>query len=129
MAPYLLTEYLRQIFDEIKDDKEYLHSCLLVNRHLCKSIIDILWKQPFRFLYTCKKEFCQCINKKVIKRQFQAYNLIETYLSCFMFNEELKKNISRNQIYEKPNYKRPTFNYIQFLKNIDFEELYSTIID
>jgi hypothetical protein len=131
MTSYLPAECLHQIFEELKDDKEYLHSCLLVNRHWCKNIIDILWKQPFRFLYTCKKEICQCNNnnEKVIKRQFQAYNLVETYLSCFMFNEELKminSFISRNEI---PNYKRPIFNYIQFLKYMDFEELHTAIID
>lgn len=133
MTTYLPAECLRQIFEELKEDKEDLHSCLLVNRHWCKNTIDILWKQPFRFLYTCKKEICQCNNEKAIKRQFQAYNLLETYLSCFMFNEELRINesyiLQQRQDNDRPNYKRPIFNYIQFLKYIDFEELHNAIID
>ncbi|GBC06286.1 hypothetical protein RclHR1_06740002 [Rhizophagus clarus] len=129
MTSYLPAECLRQIFEELKDDKEDLHSCLLVNRHWCKNIIDILWKQPFRFLYTCKKESCQCNNEKAIKRQFQAYNLLETYLSCFMFNEEIKISSQRRQDRDRPNYNRPIFNYIQYLKYLDFEELHNAIID
>src|SRR2546421_78059 len=108
MTPNLPVECLRKIFDEFKDDKETLHSCLLVNRHWCKNTIDLLWSQPFQFLYTCKKEICQCTHEKSIKRQFQAYNLLETCLSCFMFNEELRINPS-----QQPTYERPLFNYIQ----------------
>ncbi|RIA94907.1 hypothetical protein C1645_817398 [Glomus cerebriforme] len=129
MAPYLPTECLRKIFEELQNDKENLHSCLLVNRSWCKSVIDILWKQPFRFLYTCKSEICQCTNQKMNKRQYQAYNLLGTYLSCFMFNEELKINTLRQEGIDKPTYKRTLFNYIQFLQYIDFEELHSAIID
>ncbi|CAG8553736.1 17830_t:CDS:2 [Rhizophagus irregularis] len=50
-----------------------------------------------------------------------------------MFNEELRINesyiLQQRQDNDRPNYKRPIFNYIQFLKYIDFEELHNAIID
>src|SRR6266498_783269 len=104
MATFLPTECIRQIFDEFKDDKETLHSCLLVNRYWCINTIDILWRQPFRFLYTCRKEICQCTHEKVYKRQSQASNLLETYLLCFMFNEEFRNKTSLQPCEEKPSY-------------------------
>ncbi|EXX76548.1 hypothetical protein RirG_032170 [Rhizophagus irregularis DAOM 197198w] len=114
-------ELIRPIVLYLKNDKKSLHSCLLVSRDWCKETVDLLWKQPFHFLYTCNKinssvlaQFtnpklnnqCHCSNEK---RQYQATNLLMTYLS-------IKHGII-------------TFDYFEFLRVLDLHELYCAIKD
>ena len=41
------------IIEELKDDKQTLFSCILVNKTWCETIIPILWRDPWKSL---KKE-------------------------------------------------------------------------
>jgi hypothetical protein len=41
-------DILYSIFEEVKDDKMTLLSCLFVNRTWCEIIIPILWKDPMK---------------------------------------------------------------------------------
>ena len=89
-------EIIRQIVLYLKNDKKSLHSCLLVSRDWCRETVDLLWRQPFHFLYTCNKtnssassqstnpdliNHCHCLKEKKKKLQYQATNLFITYLS------------------------------------------------
>ncbi|GBC36862.2 hypothetical protein GLOIN_2v1474929 [Rhizophagus irregularis DAOM 181602=DAOM 197198] len=125
-------ELIRPIVLHLKNDKKSLHSCLLVSRDWCKETVDLLWKQPFHFLYTCNKtnssvfsrfknskKYC-CSNKK---RQYQANNLLMTYLLIKHNKEFVEKGII------KAKSKRITFDYFEFLFVLDFHELYCTIKD
>ncbi|CAG8654502.1 7313_t:CDS:1, partial [Acaulospora morrowiae] len=109
-------ECIPLILIHLKADIKTLHSCLFVNRLWCSETVRILWHQPFRHLYTsdCQMEI----------RILQAENLILTYLSCifYQYNEELVKN----SVILTP-VKKPLFNYIQFLKNLDLLDFFAVI--
>ncbi|CAG8464926.1 11141_t:CDS:2 [Ambispora gerdemannii] len=45
-SPILATEILQEIFKYIRD-LQTLFSCLLVNRQWCRTVIPILWRDPF----------------------------------------------------------------------------------
>ncbi|CAG8773357.1 6989_t:CDS:1, partial [Dentiscutata heterogama] len=109
---------------EFKYDKSSLHSCLLVNRLWCQIAVRFLWCHPFRLLYSCKNSPCKCSNEK---RQSQAKNLIETYMSVIIY---LSKNtLIRKQVITPAQVTVPVFNYLDFLQNIDLLELSATIHD
>ncbi|CAG8464517.1 13795_t:CDS:1 [Acaulospora morrowiae] len=113
-------ECIHLILIHLKADINTLHSCLLVDRLWCSETVRILWHQPFRHLYTVNYQY------QMEKRKLRAGNLILTYLSCilYQYNEELVKNF----IIPKP-VKKPLFNYIQFLKNLDLIEFSAVIKD
>ncbi|GES95570.1 hypothetical protein GLOIN_2v1474929 [Rhizophagus clarus] len=127
-------ELIRQIVLYLKNDKKSLHSCLLVSRVWCKETVDLLWRKPFHFLYTCNKintsVFSRFKNSKSIinqrhcskeKLQYQATNLLKTYLLIKHDKEFVKKGI----IKEKG--ERITFDYFEFLCALDLHELYCAI--
>src|SRR5438046_2368272 len=43
---FLNKDVLFLIFEELKNDKKSLYSCLLVNRTWCTTAVPILWKNP-----------------------------------------------------------------------------------
>jgi hypothetical protein len=91
-------DILYLIFEEFKDDKKALHSCLLVNRTWCEMIIPILWKDPWEFLK--------------FGREKSLFNVIISHLSDESRNNNLRKIL-------KNSYKRPLFDYISFCKTLD----------
>jgi hypothetical protein len=90
-------DILYLIFEEFKDDKKALHSCLLVNRTWCEMIIPILWKDPWEFLK--------------FGREKSLFNVIISHLS-----DESRNNLRK---FLKNSYKRPLFDYISFCKTFD----------
>ncbi|CAG8551815.1 16686_t:CDS:1, partial [Dentiscutata heterogama] len=119
MRNYIPPECLQLIFYNIQDDRISLHSCLLVNRTWCNNIIGILWKQPFHLLYFCKENTS-------VKRNLQATNLLETYISCLI---QQNKSILVEKSIISQFIKPPMFNYVQYLKFLDLYELYMAIYD
>ncbi|CAB4428500.1 unnamed protein product [Rhizophagus irregularis] len=125
-------ELIRSIVLHLRNDKKSLHSCLLVSRDWCKETVDLLWKQPFHFLYTCNKinpsvfsrfknsKQCHCSNEK---RQYQATNLLMTYLLIKHDKAFVEKGII------KAKSERITFDYFEFLFVLDLHELYCAIKD
>ncbi|PKY38636.1 hypothetical protein RhiirA4_451656 [Rhizophagus irregularis] len=130
-------EIVRLIVLYLKNDKKSLHSCLLVSRNWCRETVDLLWKQPFHFLYTCNKinssvtsqsirksklynqQYC-CSNEK---RQYQATNLLMTYLLIKHDKEFVEEGIIKAES------ERITFNYFEFLFVLDLHELYYAVKD
>jgi hypothetical protein len=87
-------DVLYLIFEELKDDKMTLLSCLLVNRTWCEMIIPILWKDPWKRLGQ--------------GREKSLTNVIISHLL-----DETRKKFLKNP------YKRPLFDYISFCKTLD----------
>ncbi|RGB38334.1 hypothetical protein C1646_812705 [Rhizophagus diaphanus] len=129
-------EIVRLIILYLKNDKKSLHSCLLVSRNWCRETVDLLWKQPFHFLYTCNKinssvtsqyrksklynqQYC-CSNEK---RRHQATNLLMTYLLIKHDKEFVEEGIIKSES------ERITFNYFEFLFVLDLHELYYAVKD
>ncbi|GBB91256.1 hypothetical protein RclHR1_18400005 [Rhizophagus clarus] len=97
-------DVLYSIFEELKDDKKALLSCLSVNRTWCKIIIPIFWKDPWKQLYT-----------RETTKLLSLFDVIISHLS-----DESRKNISNKFLKD---YKKPLFNYISFCKNLNLSEL------
>jgi hypothetical protein len=127
-------ELIRLIVLYLKNDKKSLHSCLLVSRDWCKETVDLLWRQPFHFLYNCNKiksvfslyrnpilnnQYCCSIKK----RQYQATNLLMTYLLIKHDKEFVKKGIIKAED------ERITFDYFEFLSVLDLHQLYCAVKD
>ncbi|CAG8804219.1 23889_t:CDS:1, partial [Dentiscutata erythropus] len=121
--PSLPCEFILPIICHLSNDKKSLCSCLLVNRFWCQETIKVLWCKPFKLLYTCKKKPCFCSTEK---RRSQAANLLSTYLSCILLKYK------DSYIQNKSNFKissAPLFYYIDYLNDIDLNELYSAVED
>jgi hypothetical protein len=89
------------IFEELQYDKNALHSCLLVNKIWCETIVPILWKNPWKYL----------IRRKVLLK------VILSHLS-----DELKNNLLKNKgirIF----YQGPLFKYISFCRHLNLSEI------
>ncbi|RIA89086.1 hypothetical protein C1645_806438 [Glomus cerebriforme] len=84
---------LESVIDNLKDNKETLFSCLLVNRLLCKHVIPYLWSSPFDLEINPNKH-------KLI---------IRTYISCLR-EEEKQWLINYQEL------TTPTIDYPKYLK-------------
>ncbi|RIA86744.1 hypothetical protein C1645_828810 [Glomus cerebriforme] len=97
------SDVLYLIFEEVRDDKETLHSCLLVNKTWCELIIPILWRNPWKYLEMENEKF--------------LLNVIISHLSDESKNN-LKSQCTAN-ILKNPYQKRPLFNYISFCRHLN----------
>src|SRR5436305_7752581 len=52
MSCSLLPDCLNEVFENLKDDKITLHSCLLVSRLWCKISVRIFWRKLLSFNYS-----------------------------------------------------------------------------
>jgi hypothetical protein len=96
------------IFEQLQDDKKTLCPCFLVNKTWCVTIIQILLKNPWKFL---EKE-----------KETLLLNVIFLHLS----------NASRNKIGEQylltNSYQNPLFDYISYCRRLNLDEI-QRIID
>src|SRR3954454_4007348 len=117
-------EIIRSIVLHLKNDKKSLHSCLLVSRDWCRETVDLLWRQPFHFLYTCNKmNFSIFKNCHPSGKKRQSTNLLMTYLSIKYNDELVKEGIIKTKS------RNVLFNYFEFLNVLDLHELYYAIED
>ena len=72
-----LPEITNYIIQYLRNDLKSLYSCILVNRHLCRITIPMLWEDPF----------------SVICQEGSSCNLLDTYL--LFFNDDDKNKIKR----------------------------------
>lgn len=125
MIPKLPIDILEEIFENLESLIPTLHSCLLLSRECCKTIIPILYRQPFHYT-----------------RKNPSPKLIDTYLSNITsndishiikvdldllekFNIDLFKS-SKNDDDDDNNEKEifSIFNYHSHLKRLNYRDLY-----
>ncbi|CAG8465183.1 14298_t:CDS:2 [Rhizophagus irregularis] len=137
----LPAECLQHIFAHLSYSKSSLHSCLLVNRLWCVNVVKVLWSQPFHLLNICPSSTSpfgvqgQC-NRTTKDTYIQCAALINVYLSFLdrdeksnLLNNRIKLNSSKIKDKDNSNQyflENPTFNYIEFLRYLDLEELFIT---
>ncbi|RIA86207.1 hypothetical protein C1645_741014 [Glomus cerebriforme] len=126
MIPQLPIDILEEIFENLESLISTLHSCLLLSRACCRTIIPILYRQPF--CYT---------------RRNPSPKLINTYLSNLTSNDIshilkvdidlLKKykieissspNCDGEIISENSKKSHSIFNYHSHLKKLNYRDLY-----
>ena len=88
------------IFEELKNDKKSLYSCLLVNRTWCVTAVPILWTNPDRHPLT-------------MKAKSKLFNVILLHLS--EESKDILKNLGINNLVTEIYHQHPLFNYILFL--------------
>ncbi|CAG8622717.1 12629_t:CDS:1 [Ambispora leptoticha] len=128
MAPFLPSDCYNKIFENLEQDRNTLHSCILVNRQWCQSAIPVLWSQPFRLLCICRDP-AEYSPESWRKR---AGLLMETYF--LSLNDEEKRALRRKRVYlskeitASPEAKPcPIFNYPHFLRQVDFGEAFAAL--
>ncbi|CAG8622024.1 10965_t:CDS:2 [Rhizophagus irregularis] len=106
MANRLPRECLEEIFHILEYEKSTLHSCLLVNRSWCISVIRFLWKRPFQLA----KKPCS--------------DIIEIYISFF---SPIVKNYLLSEGVNIPlNDTTKIFDYPSFIRDFRFDDLYES---
>src|SRR5215213_10731344 len=89
---------LNEVFENLKDDKITLHSCLLVSRLWCTISIRILWRDIWN-----------------LSRGFNVESILSTLISCLPV--ESKELLNKNEIFiSTPTSKPPLFDYVAFCK-------------
>src|SRR5213083_800851 len=102
MMTKLNVDCLNLIFDELEEDKNSLHSCLLVNKEWCNIAVPILWKK-----YS---------NVILFKENEESKNLVNTILSCLPPSSRQLLSDIDIKLLSTILLKTPLFNYISFCK-------------
>src|SRR6266480_1340579 len=103
------TDCLNEVFENLKDDKITLHSCLLVSRLWCKISIRILWRDIWNF-----------------NRGFNVESALSTLISCLPV--ESNELLNKNKIFiSTPTSKPPLFDYAAFCKVLSVNKISQTI--
>ncbi|CAG8556219.1 7689_t:CDS:1 [Acaulospora morrowiae] len=106
MCSSLPVEILQKIFSYLNVSS--LHSCLLVNRCWCVSVIPLLWREPF-----------DSFDYHKVQIWYKSANLIRTYVSCLP--DEIKNSLmNENVILPHAALIKPTFEYSSFLQCLDY---------
>ena len=96
----LPADCLNEIFECLKEDKVTLHSCLLVNRLWCEVSVRILWTSVWNY---------------------------KTLIACLP--NESKEILHKNEIIAlTPTLKSPLFNYIEFIKKLEIDNIIENIL-
>jgi hypothetical protein len=107
MSRQLPADCLNDIFEYLEENKNTLHSCLLVNRQCSDIAVRILWRNVWNFQS----------NKKS-----RALSIISTLIACLP--KESKDHLRKNGIVIPPPTQRPPlFNYASFCKVISINEI------
>ncbi len=95
-----LPEITNRIIQYLESDLKSLHSCVLVNRHLCRITIPILWEDPFSVKFQDRQNF------------------LDTYFTFFNQDDKMKLKGFGIPI-DSSLIKKPLFNYPSFIKILD----------
>ncbi|RGB32950.1 hypothetical protein C1646_762266 [Rhizophagus diaphanus] len=98
-------ELIYNITKYFHNDISTLHSCILVNRTWCHSVIPLLWENPF-------------------STRTKDYNFIKFYLNNL--NDDFKKKLNQYNI-DKLLPSNTLFNYICFIRYLNIWKMISSI--
>ncbi|KAF0556874.1 hypothetical protein F8M41_014605 [Gigaspora margarita] len=129
MASSLPSECLSHIFENLSNDRASLRNCLLVNRLWCLNAVTVLWSQPFHLVNVCPSKTTSsntCIRSQK-KRLIQCSILLNIYLSFLSKEEKLTLINNKIKLQQQRNTGGFTFNYVEFLRYLDLEELFITV--
>ena len=79
------------LFEGLQDDSKSLFSCLMVNRLWCETVIPILWRNPWLYIYTIDYS-----NKSYL------YYILTYYLSDSVKEFLTRKEIQLPSVSNKP---------------------------
>jgi hypothetical protein len=94
-----LPELIYKVIQNLYDDYNTLHSCILVNKLWCRLTISLLWEDPF--------------STKILKN----YHFIEIYLHNL--NEDGKAQLNEYVIHNDVFPSNTLFNYPSFIQHLD----------
>ncbi|CAG8521957.1 6503_t:CDS:1 [Funneliformis caledonium] len=103
-------EILQNIFKQVSHFTD-LYNCLLVNRYWCTNVLPTLWENPLEKIFWSRN-----------------FKIIEIYISCLSPQSKLilqQNGLERVQLLKKGDKDVPLFNYIMYLRGIDFTILYT----
>ncbi|GBB87764.1 hypothetical protein RclHR1_14260005 [Rhizophagus clarus] len=115
----LTEDCLKGILEFISDDKNTLYSCLNANRAFCKSVVPILWRNPWIYssIYYDDTIFWKCIGKTILK--------------CLP--KESKEDFYKNGLKLNPSIiEQPLFNYVTYCQSLSdkiIEKLVDNLLD
>jgi hypothetical protein len=96
------------IYNNSNNEKKYkksLHSCLLVNKLWCETMIPILWSYPYKYVY-----------KKNLLLNIIISHLSDNSIKCLKDNHIIETNFQKQQL---------SFNYVKFCKYLnDIDNLF-----
>ncbi|CAG8537368.1 2470_t:CDS:1 [Funneliformis caledonium] len=92
------------VFKFLRQDRNTLFSCTLVNRTICRLAIPLLWKNPFM-----SNDSLEEIN------QYKSALLIRTYLACL--TEDERRYLTKKGV-EIRKFPKPLFDYACFLEEM-----------
>ncbi|GBB99388.1 hypothetical protein RclHR1_03500013 [Rhizophagus clarus] len=132
MKPQLPIDILEEIFENLESLISTLHSCLLLSRECCKTIIPILYRQPFQ--YTRKNPSPKLIDtylsnltsddlSYVIKVDI---DLLEKFNIKLPINDNNSNNNNSSNSNNNNNNNEyfPIFNYHSHLRRLNYRDLY-----
>jgi hypothetical protein len=91
-------DILYLISEELQDDENTLHSCLLVNKTWCEIIIPMIWKDPWKYLKDGKEESLLNVMISHLSNQRPLFNYINF---CKHLNLNKIQRIIRTTIHEE----------------------------
>jgi hypothetical protein len=98
-------DVLYLIFEELRNDKRTLRSCISVNKTWCEIIVPILWKNPWKYL---ERE-----NEKLLLNVIISHSL----------NKKLINNLTQRYKFLINLYNKPLFDYISFCRHLNLKEI------
>ncbi|CAB4479915.1 unnamed protein product [Rhizophagus irregularis] len=99
---------IREILEQLSEDKRTLYSCLITNRTYCQFVVPILWRNPWPTFNSLTNEL-ERIYWKILGK---------TIIKCLTL--ETKQKLSNQfQIYLNPSLlQKPLFNYVSYIQII-----------
>ncbi|GBB87622.1 hypothetical protein RclHR1_01410005 [Rhizophagus clarus] len=110
-------DILIYIFEELSDNQKSLHSCLLVNRFWCETVVPILWSDVWKFFEDPDES--ENISKRMMEKYKSLFKIILLYLPKKSSNFLVNQNIEIISTQEKP-----LFNYLSYIKSIKLSHIY-----
>ncbi|GBB89340.1 hypothetical protein RclHR1_01600012 [Rhizophagus clarus] len=114
----LPADCLREIFENLSQDKKSLRTFLLVNRLWCETVVPILWRDPFKLkrTYNCDPGFWTTITRTLL--------LCLPEQSIVLFKN---KGINPPMISLEVDREPPLFDYVSYFQNISCQDIYEII--